>query len=298
MHWRNLFGVVKEAAVAWSKGRTFEMGAALAYYAVFSMAPLLVITVAVAGMVLGAEAAEGRLVAELQQTLSPMVARAIAETLGYAHLTQSGWLATLIGAGVLLFGAVGVFTQLQSSLNEIWGVKAKPGLSWWVAIRMRLMSFLLVGVLGALLLASLAASTALAAVSAYLPSAKLPGGFSLLALLNAVASFALLTLLFALVYKLLPDVRFAWRVVWVGAVMTAVLFSAGNYLIGLYLGRSSVASAYGAAGSLVVLLLWVYYSSQVLLFGAELTEAYARRSGEPARPAAHAVWVEPSEHAP
>jgi membrane protein len=297
MRWRDRFGVVKEAAVAWANSRTFAMGAALAYYAVFSIAPLLVITVAVAGMVFGEEAAQSRLVAELQQFLSPLVARAVAETLGYAHLTHSGALATLIGAGVLLFGAVGVFTQLQSSLNAIWGVKTRPGLSLWAAVRVRLRSFLLVGLMGALLLASLVASTALAAVSGYLPEAELPGGFSLLEGLHWVVSLALLTLLFALLYKLLPDVRFAWRVVWAGAAATAVLFSVGNYLIGLYLGRSSVASAYGAAGSLVVLLVWVYYSSQVLLFGAELTEAYARRSGEPARPAAHAVWAEPARDA-
>jgi membrane protein len=297
MRWRDRFGVIKEAAVAWAGGRSFEMGAALAYYAVFSIAPLLVISVAVAGMVFGEEAAQGRLVADLQQSLSPTVAQAIAETLSYAHLAHTGWLATLIGGGVLLFGAIGVFTQLQSSLNEIWGVKAKPGLGLWMAVRVRLMSFLFVGLMGALLLASLAASTALAAVSGYLPEADLPGGFSLLEILHWVVSLALLTLLFALLYKLLPDVRFAWRVVWAGAAATAVLFSVGNYLISLYLGRSSVASAYGAAGSLVVLLLWVYYSSQVLLFGAELTQAYARRSGAPARLMAHAVWAESSQGA-
>jgi membrane protein len=291
MRLKDLFGVVKEAALAWYGGRTLEQGAALAYYAVFSIAPTLVITVAVASMVLGADAAQGRLEAQLQQVVSPLVAQAIAEMLGYVHLTHSGLLATLVSAVVLLFGAAGLFTQLQSALNAIWDVKLKPGLSIWFALRTRLMTFLLVVVVGALLLASLVASTALAAVTAYLPEADLPGGFSLITILNWVISFALLTLLFALVYKLLPDVHIAWRVVWVGAVATAVLFTLGNYVIGLYLGRTSAASAYGAAGSLVIVLLWVYYSSQVLLFGAELTQAFARHFGEPVRPADYAVSV-------
>jgi membrane protein len=292
---KDLFGVVKEAALAWYDDRTFELGAALAYYGVFSIAPMLVITVAVASMVLGADAAQGRLEAQLEQAVSPLVARALAETLGYVHLTHSSLLATLAGATALLFGAAGVFTQLQSALNAIWGVKLKPGLGVWFALQTRLMTFLLVVVIGAVLLASLVASTALAAVTAYLPAADLPGGFSLIEILNWAVSLALLTLMFALVYKLLPDVRIAWRVVWVGAVATAVLFTLGNYAIGLYLGRTSAASAYGAAGSLVIVLLWVYYSSQVLLLGAELTQAFARRFGEPVRPADYAVSVAPAQ---
>ncbi len=248
MRWRDLFGVMKDAVVGWYDDRTFELGAALAYYGLFAIAPMLVITLAAAGMVLGEQAARGELVAQLRQTVTPLVAEAIADTLGYVHLTHSGWLATLIGFGVLLFAIAGVFTQLQSALNAIWGVKARPGLGIWASIRMRLTSFLLVGLVGLLLLASLIASTALAAVSGYLPEADLPGGFSLLEILNWVLSLAILTVLFALVYKLLPDVHIAWRVVWVGALTTAVLFTLGNYLIGLYLGRTSAASAYGAAG--------------------------------------------------
>jgi membrane protein len=289
MRLKDLLGVVKEAALAWYGGRTFEQGAALAYYAVFSIAPILVITLAVASMVLGSDAAQGRLEAELQHTVSPLVAQAIAETLGYVHLTHSSLLATLVGAAVLLFGAAGAFMQIQSALNTIWDVKLKPGLGIWFALRARLMTFVLVAVTGSVLLAALAASTALAAVEAYLPAADLPGGFSLIEILNWVVSLTLLTLMFALVYKLLPDVHIAWGVVWGGAAVTAVLFTLGNYLIGMYLGRTSAASAYGAAGSLVIILLWVFYSSQVLLFGAELTQAFARHFGAPVRPADYAV---------
>ncbi len=295
MRWKDLLAVLRDAARAWYNDRTFELGAALAYYGVFAIAPMLVITLAVAGMVLGAEAAQGRLLAELEQNFNPVVARAIADTLGYVHLTQSGGIATLVGGIVLLFGIAGVFTQLQSALNDIWGVKLKPGLGFFAGLRTRLMPFLLVGLIALLLLGFLVVSTALAAISGYLPSAELPGGFSLLAILNWVLSLVLLTLMFAAIYKILPDVRFAWRVVWVGAIVTAGLFTLGNWLIGLYLGRSSVASAYGAAGSVVVVLLWVYYSSQVVLFGAELTEAYARRIGEPARPVEQAMWID-KEH--
>jgi membrane protein len=297
MRWKGLWGVVKEAALEWYDGKTFELGAALAYYGVFAIAPLLVITLAVAGMVLGADAAEGRLLAELRQTVNPLVAEAIADTLRYVHMTGSGPLATLVGAGVLLFAAAALFTQLQSALNTIWEVKLRPGLSIWVSLRLRLMSFLLVGVVGALLLASLVLTTVLSAVSGYLPAAELPGGFTLLEVLSWAGSLALLTVMFALTYRLLPDVEITWRVVWVGAVATAVLFTLGNYLIGLYLGRTSAASAYGAAGSLVVVLLWVYYSSQVMLFGAELTQAYARHFGEPVRPSANAVPLAPAEQA-
>src|SRR5262245_21465882 len=268
MRWKELWGVVRDAALAWYDDKTFQLGAALAYYGVFAIAPMIVITLAVASMVLGEDAATGRLVAQLRQTATPLVAEPISETRCHVHLTRSGWLATLIGAGVLLFGVAGLFTQLQSALDTIWEVKPKPGLGIWASLRMRLMSFLLVGVVGALLLASLAAATALAAVSGYLPAAELPGGFTLLETLNWALSLGLLTLMFALTYKLLPDVVIGWRVVWVGAITTAVLFTLGNYAIGLYLGRTSAASAYGAAGSLVVVLLWVYYSSQVMLFGA------------------------------
>jgi membrane protein len=297
MRWKELWGVLKEAALAWYGDKTFQLGAALAYYGIFAIAPMIVITLAVAGMVLGEDAAAGRLVGQLRQTVSPLVAQAIADTLGYVHLTRSGLLATLIGAGVLLFAVAGLFTQLQSALDTIWEVKPKPGLGIWASVRMRLMSFLLVGVVGALLLASLVATTALSAVSGYLPAAELPGGFTLLEVLNWALSLGLLTLMFALTYKLLPDVEIAWRVVWVGAITTAGLFTLGNYAISLYLGRTSAASAYGAAGSLVVVLLWVYYSSQIMLFGAELTRAYAKHFGEPVRPSANAVPLEPAERA-
>jgi membrane protein len=289
MRWRDLSGVLKDAVLAWYDDRTFELGAALAYYAVFAIAPMLVITLAIAAMGLGEQAAQGQLAAQLRQVVTPLVAEAIADTLRYVHLTQSSWTATIIGFIVLLFAIAGMFVQLQSALNTIWGVRPKPGLGILASMRMRLTSFLLVGVIGALLLGSLVASTVLAAVSGYLPEADLPGGFSLLEVLNWVVSLALLTLMFALVYKLLPDVRIPWRVVWVGAILTAILFTLGNYVIGLYLGRTSAASAYGAAGSLVVVLLWVYYSSQILLLGAHLTRAYASRVGETARPASYAV---------
>jgi membrane protein len=291
MRWYELFNLAKEAAADWYNSRTFELGAALAYYGVFAIAPTLVLAIAAGGMLFGEQAARGELVAQLEQTVGPAVALAITDTLRYVHVTQSGWRATLIGLVVLFFGTTGVFAQLQAALNDIWGVQPKPGRGIWDTIRDRLLAFVNVLGAGVLLLVSLIASTTLAAVRAYIPPSSLPGEFYLWEVLNWVLALGLLTLMFAMIYKLLPDVIIPWRDVWVGASMTAVMFSLGNYLIGLYLGQSAVASAYGAAGSLVVVLLWVYYASQVLLFGAVFTRKFTTRYGVPAQPASNAMIV-------
>jgi membrane protein len=190
---------------------------------------------------------------------------------------------------ILILGSLGLFTQLQTALNTIWQVKPKPGRGIWGAVKDRFLSFLLVLNVGALLVAALMVNAALSAVSGFFPEFHLPGGAFLWEALRWLVSMSLLTLLFATVYKILPDVKIGWRDVWVGAATTAVLFTIGNYLIGLYLGRSSVASTYGAAGSLVIILLWVYYSSQILLFGAEFTRVYAAKYGHPIGPSDNAI---------
>jgi membrane protein len=289
---RDAWNLTKEAVRDWYEGNTFPLGAALAYYSVFALAPTLVIAVAIAGMIFGREAARGNLVAELRQTVGPEVAASAEAMLRTTETDHwGGVLATIVGIGVLVFGAIGVFSQIQSALNAIWRVKPKPGRGLWGVVRDRLVSFVMVLCVGGLLVLSLAISTALEVIAKYVPTADLPGDFSLWGTIHWTATLGLMTLLFALLYKVLPDVRLGWGDVWVGGVVTAVLFAGGNYLIGLYLGRGSTASAYGAAGSLVILLLWVYYSSQVFLLGAEFTWVYANRRGEVKEPLANAERV-------
>ena len=289
MNWKKPWEVVKQTAVDWSESNTFDLGAALAYYGVFAIAPILVIALAIAGMVFGEEFASSELFARLRETAGPAVAEAIAQSLQYAKTSGQGWLATGISVAILILGSLGLFTQLQTALNTIWRVKPKPGRGIWGVVKDRFLSFLLVLSIGALLVAALVVNTALAALSGFFPEFHLPGGAVLWEALRWLVSLGLLTLLFAMIYKVLPDVQLAWRDVWVGAATTAVLFTIGNYLIGLYLGRGSVTSTYGAAGSLVIILLWVYYSSQILLFGAEFTRVYADKHGRRMAPADNAL---------
>jgi len=247
------------------------MGAALAYYTIFSLAPLVLIAVSIAGLVFGEEAAQGRLVTEIETAVGPTVANAIQETIKNARSTEGSTTASVVGIVILLFGASGVFVQLQSSLNAIWEVEQRTTSGIWSFIRDRLHTFALVLGIGFLLLVSLVINTALSAMSRYVA----PAQTIVTQALNQVISFGLTTLLFALIFKVLPDRPVAWDDVWIGAAFTSLLFTVGKYLLGLYLGQGSVVSAYGAAGSLVVILLWVYYASQIILFGAQFTQVYA-----------------------
>jgi membrane protein len=286
---RELAGIFRTAAKQWWDSRTFELGAALAYYSMFSVAPILVIALWIAGLLFGQKAAEGHLESRLSQTLGPGVSGAIVSTLKYVHTDDSGRVATALSLALLVFGALGVFNQMQAALDNIWNVEPKPGRGLWGVVKDRLLSFLLVVLVGVLLLASLVVNAVLGAVGSWLDLSALPASVYLWGTLRWVVSLALLTVLFALVYRILPDVKIAWRDVWIGALTTSVLFTVGNYLIGLYLGRGSVTSAYGAAGSLVIVLMWVYYSSQILLFGAEFTQVYACRTGRPPEPTPNAM---------
>lgn len=282
------FALVKETFKEWKEDGALDLGAALAYYTIFSLAPMLLIATAVAGLVWGREAVQGQLVGELRGLLGTQGAEAVQTMIANAGKERSGVLATVIGLVTILFGATGVFVQLQNALNRVWNVKATPKSGIWSFVRTRLMSFGMVLGIGFLLLVSLAVSAAVSALGAWATS-RLPGGEAVTQGLTFVLSFALMTGLLGLIYKFLPDVEIAWRDVWIGAVVTALLFTVGKFLIGLYLGRSSVASTYGAAGSLVILLLWIYYSSQILFLGAEFTQVYASRYGSRIRPSANAV---------
>src|SRR5690606_2025479 len=255
-------------------------GAAIAFYTVFSLAPLIILVLAIAGFFWGEEAVRGQLMGQMGGLLGQDGAQAIEGVVSSsAQEKEQGIIATVSSLVVLAVGATTVFAELQSALDRIWEVPAsekKSGI--WNMIRSRLLSFGLVLSLAFLLLVSLVVSTVLAALGSWM-GGLMPGWETLLQVLNLVISFAILTVLFAMIFKFMPQVHVAWRDVWVGALLTALLFVIGKYLIGLYVGKSSVASSYAAAGSLVVVLLWVYYAAQVFLLGAEFTWVYATEHG-------------------
>ena len=269
----------------WSKDNVPRLGASLAYYTLFAVSPILVIAIAIAGSVFGEEAVRGQIVTEIDGLVGRQGAEAIQTILQGAHHNRSGTLAVLIGTATLLIAASGAFLELQHALNTIFRVKTdakKSGLQRLLLSRLR--SFGLVVSIGFLLMVSLLVSAGISALSARLQDIELMGPW-LLKALDVSVSLAVMTLLFGLIYRFLPDVRLAWRDVWTGAFVTSLLFSVGKFLIGLYLGQSSVASSYGAAGSIVVLLVWVYYSAQVILLGAEFTRVFAeQRRGAPPPP--------------
>ncbi len=268
-----------EAAKEWSEDKASRLGAALAYYTVFSLAPLLLITIAIIGFFYGDEAAQGQISSQMSQLVGPKAAEAIEGMIqGAGEKKGQGIFATVISIALLLFGASGVFVQLKDALNTIWDLppqKAPKGILGFLKSRVLSLGFVL-GV-GFLLLVSLILSAILSGVGNYM-SGVVPMA-SLLQALNFIVSFGVITVLFAMIYKFLPDIKLPWRDVWLGALFTALLFSIGKWLLGLYLGRSSMASTYGAAGSFVVLLVWIYYSAQIVFFGAEVTQVYSRTYG-------------------
>ena len=288
---KSTFKLLKETFKEWQEDKASLLAAALAYYTVFSITPLLVIAIAIAGAVFGQEAAQGEIIEQINGLVGEQGAQIIETALANADKPQLSGAASIISIIVLLVGASGVFAQLQQALNTVWNVKAKPNAGIWEFIRKRLLSFGMVLTIGFLLLVSLMLSAMLSGISK-LQVGLLPGFTLFWQLLNLGISFGFISLLFALIYKYLPDVRIRWKDVWVGAIITALLFTFGKFLIGLYLGRGSLGSAYGAAGSLIVFLAWVFYSAQILLFGAEFTQVYARKYGRKIRPDSHAEMTE------
>ena len=273
------WNLVKKAATAWLDDYAPSMGAALAYYTLFSIAPLLLIAIAVAGVVFGAEAARGEIVAQLQGLMGDQGAQAIQGLLESVSKPKESALATVVATVLLLIGATTVFGELQDALDRIWRAPARVKYSGlWNVLRSRLLSFGMILGIGFLLLVSLVIGALLAALGKWWD--PLFGGWELLAsIVNNVISFGLVTVMFAMIYKLMPRVHIRWHDVWIGAAVTAAMFTIGKYLIGLYIGKSGVTSGFGAAGSLVVLLLWVYYSAQIFLMGAEFTWVYAHTFG-------------------
>lgn len=288
MNLQAIWKLLQETFKEWSEDKASRLAAALAYYTIFSIAPLLIIVIAIAGVVFGEDAARGQIVGQIQGLVGKDGAQFIQTAIQNANKPQTGAIASIISVVVLLVGATGLFTELQDSLNTIWEVKAKPGRGVNNMIRLRFLSFAMVIGIGFLLLVSLVISTGLAALVKYFGNI-LPGIDFLWRIVNFVLSFSITTALFGLIFKVLPDVKITWNDVFIGSVITSFLFSIGRFLLGQYLGNGSFGSTYGAAGSLVVLLAWVNYAAQILFFGAEFTQVYARRYGSGIVPTKDAI---------
>jgi membrane protein len=292
----NAFSQLKQTFQEWLQDKAPQLGAALAYYTVFSLAPLVLVLLAIIGVIFRDDPAGAwdKVTQQMSYFLDQSAVQVVQNIAQQASQPRKSTLATIIGIALALFGASGVFGQLQDALNTIWGVKAAPTRGLWRFLRSRFLSFAMVGGICFLLLVSLAIEALLKSFSHYVESA-LPGGLIVALGVYLVFDFAVVVLLFAMIFKFLPDVKIQWRDVWIGAVITAILFGIGKWLLAFYLGSSAAGSAYGAASSLITLLLWVYYSSQILLFGAEFTQVYAARAGRAFEPTEYAVRIETKE---
>jgi membrane protein len=276
---RALFDLCKQSFASWRADYAQSMGAALAYYTVFSLAPLILIVIAVVGFVFGRDEARGEVMEQISGLMGAEGAHAVQAMLEHLNRPAQGVVATVIGVGVLLFGATKVFGELQDAFDRIWRAPVRGNVNGLLnLVRARLLSFSMIMGIGFLLMVSLIVNAALAAIGEWW--APYFGGWARLAqYANTAFGFATVTVGFAMIFKVMPRVKVLWRDVWIGALVTAVLFSAGKYLIGLYIGKTGIASGYGAAGSLVVVLVWVYYSAQIFLLGVEFTWVYAHEYG-------------------
>jgi len=285
-HSNRIISVLIDTGREWMSDKVSSLGAALAFYSLLSLGPLLLIIISIAGLAFGQEAASGHIFGQLRGLIGDEGAAAIQAILANSRNKNDSLLATIIGVVTLLIAVTGVFGQLQDSLNTIWKVKAKPTRTVWSIVRVRFLSFSLVVGIGFLMLISLVVSAGLSAFAGYFADIVPPG---VLYLLDISVSFSIITVLFAMIFKILPDVHIRWRDVWFGAAITALLFTLGKNLIGLYLGQSALSTTYGAAGSLIVVLIWIYYSNQILFLGAEFTQVYVRYFGTQKQAARGAV---------
>lgn len=292
MQTKNFWQLLKETYHQWSEDKAARLAAAMSYYTLFSLAPLLVLAIAIAGYFFTQQTAENQIMSQVTNLAGPTAAEAMRGMIRNTHQGGANVVASILGLVLLLVGASGVFGSLQDALNTIWQVKMDPRIGVRAVILNRLFSFAMVLAIGFLLLVSLVVSAALTALGTFFQN-QLPAGTTstLFQVFNIVISLVVITLLFAMIYRVVPDAEIDWKDVGVGAVFTAVLFTIGKQLIGLYLGRSTATSVYGAAGSLVIILLWVYYSAQILFFGAEFTRVFTLARGKVARPSRHAVWM-------
>jgi len=291
----NIWPVLKKSGIEFFSDSDLKFAASLSFYTIFALPPLLIIIIALSGVFFGAEAVRGEIYGQIAHLVGKDPALQIQEIIRNAALSRDTFIATTIGVVTLIFGASGVFGEIQDSINQIWGIKAKPKRGFVKLIQNRLISFSMVAVLGFLLLVSLILNALLDALST-----KLQGYFPDLSIylfhvINLGLLFSLITVLFAIIFKTLPDGKVNWKDAFIGSIFTAVLFMLGKSAIGFYLGKSSIVSTYGAAGSLIVILLWIYYSALILYYGAEFTKVYAYTFGNKITPNEYAVYVEKQE---
>ena len=280
---RPVWDLLSETYKEWRKDNAQTLGAALAFYTTFSMAPLLIIVIAIFGVILGKETVQVEILRRAQELIGAQGAAAVKMMIGAAYRPGTGLAATIIGILVILVGSTSALVMLTHSLNIIWGANLNAKAPIWNLIKERLLSFAMILVIGLLLVLSLLLSIVLSFLTGFFQN-LLPVPPFFIEVCDFVLSFLLITLLFAVVYKVLPNVKIAWADVWVGSAITALLFTLGKFLFGMYLARSSIRSAYGAASSLAIILMWVYYSAQVFLMGAESTQVYANRYGSQVKP--------------
>ena len=290
------YGLFKQTVAEWIDDKAPQLGAALAYYTVFSLAPLILILLAIIGVIFRHDPAGAwdRMVEQMSYFLDQSAIEVVRDIAQNASAPSKGLVATIIGIALALFGASGVFGQLQDALNTIWGVKPKPGSGIREFLRARFLSFAMVGGVCFLLLVSLVVEAVLKAFS-HSVTGVVPGGAGIALVVYFLFDFIVVAFLFAMIFKFLPDAKIQWRDVWIGGALTALFFLIGKWALGLYLGSGAAASAYGAASSLITLLLWIYYSAQILLFGAEFTQVYADQLGSHVEPANYAVRVKRRE---
>lgn len=288
--WPTYRDILRETIAQWQDDHVPRLGAALAYYWIFSLAPLLMIALAIASLIWGEAAVRGELTVQLRMVMGQHGADTIQEMLKNARLQGQGVWGTVLGVFLVVLGSTGAVMALKDAMNTVWGVRARPDLPWYESFRDYLISLVVVLGVGCLLVVSVVLSTALTAATNFATTA-LPYTLPLAQAANTLGSLVVVTLLFAMLFKVLPDVLFRWRDVWVGATLTSLLFMLGKSLIGLYLGKVGIGSTFGAAGSVVVLLVWAYYSSQILLLGAEFTQVYACALGAGMRPTSKSVWA-------
>lgn len=289
---KNIFHLLKQTYTAFTDDRGLKLSASLAYYTIFSIAPMLIVLISVTGIFYGQEAVQGKIFSQLNDFIGNQSAAQVQDILKQMQLSGKGTFAIITGVITLLIGASGVFIEIQDSINLIWRVKAKPKRGWVKLIVDRVLSLSMIASLGFLLIVSLIVNGIVLALSAILARFLPQITILIIEILNHGITLFVLVALFSIIYKVLPDVEIEWRDVTAGAIFTSLLFMLGKYLIGLYIASSSIASVYGAAGSFLLIIVWVYYSAAILYFGAEFTQVYAQSQGNRIKPSKYAVYVE------
>lgn len=290
-----LYHFIKQVIVEFVDDNVMKYSASLAYYTVFSLAPMLIIIISICGTLFGREAVQGQIYGEIKDLVGGPAALQIQENIKNIHLTKDSPVATIFSVIVLVIGGTGIFGEIQDSLNKIWGLKVKTKKTWWKLILNRLLSFSLIISLGFVLIVSLVLNALIAIIGDRLNNLLSGVGKIFIPIIDNVLSFGITTLLFAIIFKVLPDAKIKWKDVSIGAVITAILFTLGKLGIGYYLGRSNMATIYGAAGSVIIIMLWAYYSSVILYLGAEFTKVYANEHGTKIQPSEYSVWVKIEE---